>query len=325
MTSPKAQHTRATLIIHSGVVVLFLCFAFFEISKRYYGSNSLDTIVITHPATVSFLRWVVLAVAAILLMVSCVSFKRKVLRWPGAGVVIAIAFYPACGLIHTMKNLPSWTALSSVVADDRQRYTFLDRSMMQDRTMAIGQITHEGIFTTTYRVLVSTQGDAPHSWASIIRPSTAINDYGQLYLADNQFLVGVRFANHCYLAYDLKTGTSYRGVKVETLSPFISLSAGEQPKEADIQATCQEIQAHLDNYALDFFLEGEGVRVREGSYSNSQQMPGSPMLSVLRKDAQSDKPIVAEVAQRLLACAGAGIAQREASEADKADKAPKTK
>lgn len=141
--------------------------------------------------------------------------------------------------------------------------------------MAIAEILSQNNLKTTYRVLVHNNGDSPRSWASVVRPDRSIDEYGQLYLKDG-LLIGVRFNNECYLAYDLYNKKAYGSGEIELLSPFVCLSPNDIPNEFDIQRTCDHITEHAR------FCENLDGIVYAQSFLNGESVAGCPPTNELQ-------------------------------------------
>ena len=93
---------------------------------------------------------------------------------------------------------PSWTKESSLIGPDGYTYCFMNYSMLQAQEMKLvrkkGSVSEE---------IGSNNGDSPRSWASVIRPQGALDDdYGQLYISPEGMILGIRYENKCYFAYD---------------------------------------------------------------------------------------------------------------------------
>jgi hypothetical protein len=67
-------------------------------------------------------------------------------------------------------------------------------------------------------------------------PASEFHGYGQLYLTEQQMLVGVRHDNQCYLVYDLPNEKFIGHGDIEAISPFICLNATDTLNPEDIAA-----------------------------------------------------------------------------------------
>ncbi len=296
-----------TVSIYGSAIALFIFFAAFVSSHSVYDADH-DLVAIErfNPAVTQTLGWAVLAVAIGLLAISLISFARRIVRLPVIGLLIVFILCPFCLLVHIGNNLAPWTVHGRVTTEDGSQYVFCDSSFLQGQIMAIAEVGDAGIFTTSYRVLVVTNGDSPRSWASLIRPADSTDEYGQLYLCKNNFLVGVRYNNHCYLAYDLTNKIPIGAGDVEKLSPFICLSDDDQENDLDVECTMDRIQEHAE-----FLVTYQDVRNAE-SFLAGESVPGFPPLVMLQDGLQSDNVAVSSSAKKLLRCYDDALAKIQA-------------
>ena len=142
--------------------------------------------------------------------------------------------------------------------------------------MAIGRIKTENLLATEIKVFGITNGDSPRRWASVVRPANPQNIYGQLYLTDRLMLVGIRYGNHCFLAYDLSSKKLYGRKNIKKVSPFICLNADDELHVADIETIRK--------------------RIKEGT----PDMNGYPHRDALESSIRHRNPRVKAVAENLL-------------------------
>ena len=285
-----------TVLAYSAAIALFLLYGNLEISRSIYDDEfNLTSIESLDPLVQNLVGWSAFGAFLLLLVISSVSFKTNWPRWPAIGLLIGLALYPYCVLEHIFKNLAPWTTHGQITTDDGTTFVFCDSSFLQGQTMAIAEISSKDNLKTTFRVLVDNNGDSPRSWASVVRPERSTDEYGQLYLKDD-FLIGVRYENKCYLAYDLKNNKAYGHGEIELLSPFVCLSANDVPNEIDIQQICDHITEHArfcettdDIRHLQSFLDGEPV-------------PGCPPTKELQAAVATKPAPVVSVANRILDC-----------------------
>lgn len=295
-STPTKYHWMWSVLAYSSAAALFLVYANLEGSRSAHdGDFKLTTIERLHPAITNRIGWLAFGACMILLAISAVSFKTRWLRRPAIGLAIGLIFYPFCVLLHTVKNLPTWTIHGQVATDDGTTFVFCDCSFLQGQTMALARVSHQDNWTTTYRVLIDNNGDWPESWASVIRPDGSTDEYGQLYLK-NGFLIGVRYENKCYLAYDLKNYKAYGHSDIETLSPFVCLAPGDIPSQADVQRTCDCIIEHA------LFCNSTSDIRHAQAFLNGEPVPGCPSTRELRSALSGRPTAVASVAKSLLSC-----------------------
>lgn len=292
------RHWLWSVLAYGGAVALFLLYGNLEVSRSIYGDDfQLSAIERLHPWVGGLVAWSALGACLLLLAIVSLSFKTKWLRWPPLGLLIGFALYPYCVIQHTVTNLGPWTIHGDLTTDDGRTFVFCDSSFLQGQVMAIAEIAGRDALKTTYRVLVDNNGDSPRSWASVIRTEGASDKYGQLYFKDG-LLIGVRYENRCYLAYDLAKRKRYGHGDVETLSPFVCLSDSDVLNRADVQRTCERIKEQAS------FCEASADIRHAQSFVNGETFPGCPSPKSLR-DAVATKPApVASAAALILDCYG---------------------
>lgn len=236
------MNKRCTIGFYWFAIVLFVMFAFCPLSwdtpDLDAGPNDygIGTISVLRPLISTTLLWASVCVAFALLFLALLAYRWPVIRSPPIAILLAIVGLPLAGFTHAVRNLGPWTLHGTVTDADGSEYVFCDTSFLQGQVMAIGRIKNISLLGTRIEVLVSTRGDSPSTWASIVRPAPPRDIYGQLYLTNDRKLVGVRRDNHCYLVYDLAKDRFYGYDEVETISPFICLDSDDDLYEPDVDA-----------------------------------------------------------------------------------------
>jgi hypothetical protein len=277
---PTSSGWRRTFIIYGATLALFYFFANFETSGDRYDEQTDEYWITTaNPTVYSLIGWGTLFVAVTLVIVAIVSFWRGWVRWPVIGLLIGFLAYPYCVLCHIFLDIAPWTTHGTVQTTDGKQYVFLDYSFLQGQTMAIAKVERVGLLRTTYRALVTNNGDSPRSWASLIRPDGCSDEYGQLYLC-NDLLIGVRYDNRCFLAYHYRNNVAYGHDNVQSLSPFVCLKPGDEPSLIDVRRTCEHISDSVAN-----------------GYTG---MPGCPDVDVLKAVLENGPDSHKPAAQALL-------------------------
>jgi hypothetical protein len=299
-TKMGRHHTQSTtfrgtltMVVYGLTIAIFVIYAQLEVSRD--GVFNIATIEILNPQISNVVSGTAFAACVVVLCLSAVSFKTRWLRLPGLGLAMGLLLYPCCVFWHMFGNFGSWTTHGEIRTDDGTTFVFCDSSFLQGQTMAIAKITSQDNIRTTYQILVENNGDSPRSWASVIRPEGSPDDYGQLYLK-NDLLIGVRYGNRCFLAYDLRTGTAYGHGDIESLSPFIALSAGDTPDMGDLQRTCERVTEYAD-----FCKTAGDTRLIE-AFIGGDTVPGCPLTKPLRQLADEPDAELADVANALLKC-----------------------
>ncbi|PQO36509.1 hypothetical protein [Blastopirellula marina] len=276
------MNKTASLILYGFSILLFATLALLPISLETVNparTGGLDdyyaTITVLSPGLVRLIEWGSIFVAVLLLVLALTCFFWRAIRYPWVAFLLALAFLPAAAT-HVVLNLMQWTLHGRVETAGGRRFVFADSSFLQGQEMALGEIETENPIFTHMRVLGANNGDSPRSWASIIRPADAEEFYGQLYLTSDQMLLGVRYANRCYLAYDLKKAKFYGHEAIEEFSPYVAIDPGRKIFDADVTA-------------IEKLLE---VQATPG--------PGRPTREIVVAGLEDKNEVVQSVAERLL-------------------------
>ncbi|MCA9449937.1 MAG: hypothetical protein KC931_22640, partial [Candidatus Omnitrophica bacterium] len=198
-----------------------------------------------------------------------------------AAWALAVIGFPLAFLGALVYAVGPWTIEAESKGPNGEAYYFLDTSFLQGQTMALAKSDRISWWKQEFEVLGCNNGDSPRSWASVIRPAGApAEDYGQLYWSPEDVLVGIRYDQKCFLAYDLPRDRFIGHDDVEELSPFILLGPDTVPHEPDVQAIREEI-----------------ARVPEGGYLYP---PGRPHIDSVTPELNHPNPIVRELAAEFL-------------------------
>jgi hypothetical protein len=197
-------------------------------------SHEIESITIMQRWLIKTISWIPVVPAGVLLLITIWPTRAipEGYRWV-AFLYAVLGFIGSC-LMHAMHNLAPWTEHGRIQDAQGNVYVFCDQSFLQGQTMALTKQIGATDYTTTYKMLGTTNGDSPRSFLTIVRPSNSTESYGQLYLANNQWLLGVRYDNHCFLVYDLVNQKFYGHGDIENLSPFLALRATQNWNQADV-------------------------------------------------------------------------------------------
>ena len=67
-----------------------------------------------------------------------------------------------------------------------------------------------------------------------MRPANLPNGYGEVLVSKDGWLVGLRFDNQMYLAYNVNSRTAYAGPRLYTLSPFLVIDNSIEMNKLDV-------------------------------------------------------------------------------------------
>lgn len=313
-------------VFWAGAVLFALLYALSSFTLSINGpEGNLERIAIIQPWANQASHVAILGVAVITLSCALVPALARMLRLKRAlALFIGLVLAPGAFLSHTLHNLGPWTLYGERIGPDGTRYLFCDSSFLQGQTMAIVVLIYDGPVHREFKVLAEAHGDWPRSWASVIRPADAIESYGQLYLTDQQWIVGVRYSNEAYLAYDLNKKVQVLS-PITQLSPFVLLGRNSRPLREDVQATLTTMRNHeahaqstLDRRHLLASLsaaQASSVNRLPASTDGSTQSPledpslapmvqfwlsGYPRPEALQVGVQSKNPHVVRIAHQLL-------------------------
>ena len=239
--------TRSSILLYATSVGLFAAWALLPISwtsDRPHVAGEMfyyDSITILAPFVSSTLFYASTVMAGVLLALALLAYRWPVVRFPVVALLLAIVAFPYAGLNNAFSNLGSWTMHGRATDSLGNSYVFCDSSFLQGQIMALTRVDVESTWFTRLKVLGANNGDSPRSWASIIRPTNPTDEYGQLYLTQSNMLVGIRYDNHCYLAYDPERQQFSGHGDIELISPFICVDADDGLHDGDIQSIVKTI------------------------------------------------------------------------------------
>jgi len=189
---------------------------------KAWPDTNIDSVTLLQPTFQRLLSLVGLLCLVALLALAVIGLYRRNVAMPLIALLAAF-LCPVAGLTHFVRNLVPWQIHSELRADDGTIYYFAESSFLQGQTLMLARLREETLFTRTMDALVVTNGDNPRSYLRIIRPAEAEDKYGQLYLTEDHWLLGLRTENRCFFAYDLGAGKPYGHGAVEELSPFLAI------------------------------------------------------------------------------------------------------
>ena len=226
-----------SIILYCVAIAIMIAWALIPLSwETKPPATTYDTISVLSPLVSGALFWSAVAAAGSLLILGDLSFGRRILWQPAIPLLIVFVGFPIAGFIHWGNNLGPWTLHGRVTSPNGETYLFCDSSFLQGQRMALARVEAESWAYTRLEVLGNTNGDSPRSWASLIRPANPDEIYGQLYLIDKNLLVGIRYGNHCYLAYDIDSNEFFGSRSIEEISPFVCIGEDDELHEADVIA-----------------------------------------------------------------------------------------
>lgn len=122
----------------------------------------------------------------------------------------------------------------ATLADDGRTYHFAESSFLQGQTLVVVRFRDENVFYRNYDALVRTAGDSPQSYLKVVRPAEYQKVPGGL-TRNGDWIVYLRYKNHAFAAYDLRSGEGhgYGSEEIESLSPFLILGEDDELEPKD--------------------------------------------------------------------------------------------
>lgn len=191
-------------------------------------------------------------------------------------IALALAFLgvPVSYLTCLIRNLGPWTPEQSVTATDHQLYSYVESSFLQGQRLAIGRDERSDWLYHKYRLMGHTNGDSPRLWIPLVRPAGVNDDYGQIYCSDSGVVVGIRYENRCYMAYDTRAdeffgypSTGEPGEAITSISPFILIGPDTEFHWPDVARILElatgEDASRISQAAMRQALDHPNPAVRE--------------------------------------------------------------
>jgi len=196
-------------------------------------TNDIGSIVIL--PHYSFLIIVSVLASAALLALAITSLKVKDVPFRLALWLLPLVLFPASLARATFANLAPWETMGSTKDNVGNEYYFLESAFLQGDTMALARQRSHSFFKDEYEVLATTNGDSPRHFLLIVRPAKEPNGYGQILISNNTWLVGLRYDNQMYLAYNLNSRTAFARARIYTLSPFLLIDDHTEMNKTDVE------------------------------------------------------------------------------------------
>jgi hypothetical protein len=202
-----------------------------------------DTLIIVKPEIMSGLRLVCIVCPFIIIAVAIVLLLRRKsgVLWPLLIGLWGMVVWPVCFCVCSTIESMGWRVGSQVVDLNGREYRYIGVAFLQGQTLALGSITSQTDFTTTYKILGATNGDSPRRWAPIIRPADMKPPSGNLYLSYAGLIVCFRGPTQCYFTYDPKMGQfdghdseDYAPGDVQRTSPFVLIGPDADMNGGDV-------------------------------------------------------------------------------------------
>ena len=293
--------SKNNFVIYLSIVSLLFFVANALILESWYTLNTAnykqdyDTITILNPIIKEAIFWISVACFVALLYIGRKKHGNKRTPLASLCLVIALVGFPLSCSIDTASNVTAWQVQSELTYKVGEKYYFMDYSFLQAQHMAITRRVNETMFTLGTKVVGTNNGDSPRSWASVIRPANKLKEGGgQLYISDHGLLVGFRYDNRCYLAYDMLADKFYGHGDIENLSPFVLIGPNDLLYEPDVDALLYEARRQVQ------MLEESMTASSAAVFLTGKEGPGYPSINTLKAELSHENKEVRKLAKRLI-------------------------
>lgn len=199
--------------------------------------GELASITVVSPALTRAVGYALPGSLVGLFVVGIVALARRL--WALGAVLLAGLFALFCAwvvvTVLTVFDAP-WLVVDQCKGPDGKQYAYLYYGVLQAQRLVLARQSSQDGWHTTYEVLGETNGDSPRSWTAVVRPADCDGGEGRLLAGPDGWLVGLRYDNRCYFAYEVRTGKYLAREGVKEISPLILIGADTKPLGRDVKA-----------------------------------------------------------------------------------------
>lgn len=211
--------------------------AFFGGSIDLVGPGGrLASITVVSPALTRVIGYALPGSLLAMLVIGIVAFVRRI--WAIGVMSLAGLFLLFCAwvvvTVLTAFDAP-WLVVDQRRGPDDKQYAYLYYGVLQAQRLVLATESSQDGWHTTYDVLGETNGDSPRSWTAVVRPADCDGGEGRLLAGPDGWLVGLRYDNHCYFAYQVGTGRYLAHEDVKDISPLILIGPDTKPLDKDVK------------------------------------------------------------------------------------------
>lgn len=232
-TASSLRRVVRALMVIAGLSLLALIYVPLDVWS--YSETKLAGVAVLKPGVDGAIWYFGGACTLVMLVLSTVCWKRR-LRWQYT-VCLAAGFlaFPLAAAYRVTASVAPWTVYSTCRGPDDQTHVFMESSFLQGQTLALGSVAADGVLYKNFAILGDTNGDSPRSYALIVRPTDKVRTtYGQLQLADSGTMLGIRYDNRCFFAYDFATKQFAGHGDIESISPFLLVDTDSHLYDTDV-------------------------------------------------------------------------------------------
>ncbi|HEX4147234.1 MAG TPA: hypothetical protein VHY91_27300 [Pirellulales bacterium] len=198
------------------------------------------------PPASRVLNYAVGAAGIVLLITGGVCARRK--RWVRTTLAINLAvlgipatlFLLVFNILRTGRDF--WTEGPPLTAADGQVYAYLQSSILECSTQAIGRLADHALLYERYELVGRTNAGDVQQWIWLVRPSgVGDNKRFQLLSSADGMLVALRFDSQCFMAYDVHTHKFFdfpqdreNSDQLSEISPFLLIGPDATLNPADV-------------------------------------------------------------------------------------------
>lgn len=131
-----------------------------------------------------------------------------------------------------------WIVADEIDGPDGRRYALLDHSFLQGQTTVLAQRRSASFASRTFEVLVVGHTDSPREFASVVRPEGG--PLRNVYVSPDGVVVGL-WGTSAYVAAEVHGGSTWAGMTIGELSPFLLLGTDDRGRDADLAAIAADV------------------------------------------------------------------------------------
>jgi len=210
--------------------------AFFGGSVDSAGpGGKLVSITVVSPALTQVVGYALPGSLLAILVIGIVAFVRRLCALGVVSFAGLLALFLAWVVVTVVTAFDApWLVVDQCRGPDDKQYAYLYYGVLQAQRLVLATETSQDGWRTTYEVLGETNGDSPRSWTAVVRPADCDGGEGRLLAGPDGWLVGLRYDNHCYFAYEVGTGKYLAQDDVKDISPLILVGTNTKPLDRDV-------------------------------------------------------------------------------------------
>lgn len=200
------------------------------------SGGKLVSITVVSPWITEALGYVVTGSLIALLVVGFLAGRRKHVLVAFTSIAGAFLLFCVWVVLTILAAFDApWLVVDQCRGPDDKQYAYLYYGVLQAQRLVLATESSQDGWQTTYDVLGGTNGDSPRSWTAVVRPADCDGSEGRLLAGPDGWLVGLRYDNQCYFAYEVGTGRYLAREDVKDISPLILIGPDTKPLDKDVK------------------------------------------------------------------------------------------